>query len=370
MDDILKKINPGMFRTREEFLRYVAGQKEPLDIQLTNNYAFQKVFKNKKVSKGFLMALLRLKEEEIADIEIIDPFKEGECEEEKEGILDVKIHMADGRKINLEMQNRYQSDWKERSIFYNCRMFLDGFWQGMGYGELESCIHVGILDFNLVEDGNFHHCFKLLDEKSGELYSDKLQFHVLQLKQIDKEPSEEEKELHRWARMIAADNWEVVRMSAKGNIYMEEAMDAMAQINMSPTERYLYLRRQMAKMDERSWRKSVLAEADAIRQEGETLKQEAGVMRREADVMKREAAETIQKADLMKKEAAEIIKEAERMKKEQHTEIEKTEARMSQLTRILMDENRYEDLKRSTEDKEFRKALFQKYGLSCDKGEK
>lgn len=356
MDDILKKINPGMFRTREEFLRYVAGQKEPLDIQLTNNYAFQKVFKNKKVSKGFLMALLRLKEEEIADIEIIDPFKEGECEEEKEGILDVKIHMADGRKINLEMQNRYQSDWKERSIFYNCRMFLDGFWQGMEYGELESCIHVGILDFNLVENGNFHHCFKLLDEKSGELYSDKLQFHVLQLKQIDKEPPEEEKELHRWARMIAADNWEVVRMSAKGNIYMEEAMDAMAQINMSPTERYLYLRRQMAKMDERSWRKSVLAEADAIRQEGETLKQEADVMRREADVMK--------------KEAAEIIKEAERMKKEQHTEIEKTEARMSQLTRILLDENRYEDLKKSTEDKEFRKALFKEYGLSYAKGEK
>lgn len=50
------------------------------------------------------------------------------------------------------MQNRYQSDWKERSIFYNCRMFLDGFWQGMEYGELESCIHVGILDFNLQEE--------------------------------------------------------------------------------------------------------------------------------------------------------------------------------------------------------------------------
>lgn len=77
------------------------------------------------------MALLRLKEEEIADIEVIDPFEEGECEEEKEGILDVKIHMTNGRKVNLEMQNRYQSDWKERSLFYNCRMFLEGFQQGM-----------------------------------------------------------------------------------------------------------------------------------------------------------------------------------------------------------------------------------------------
>ena len=48
--------------TREEYLRQQARSKEPLNIQLTNDYAFRKVFKNKKVLKGFLLALFDLKE--------------------------------------------------------------------------------------------------------------------------------------------------------------------------------------------------------------------------------------------------------------------------------------------------------------------
>ena len=38
-------------------------------------------------------------------------------------------------------------------------------------------------------------------------------------------------------------------MTAKGNIYMETALDEMDKINMSENERYLYLRRQMAESD-------------------------------------------------------------------------------------------------------------------------
>ena len=67
---------------REEYLRKLAASEEPLDIKLTNNYAFRKVFKNKKVLKGFLMALLKYKEDEIVDIEVIDPFELGEDESE------------------------------------------------------------------------------------------------------------------------------------------------------------------------------------------------------------------------------------------------------------------------------------------------
>ena len=75
----------------EAQLRKRAASKEELNICLTNNYAFQKIFKNTKVVKGFLMALLDLKEYEIKKIEITDPFTLGENDEEKEGILDIKL---------------------------------------------------------------------------------------------------------------------------------------------------------------------------------------------------------------------------------------------------------------------------------------
>ena len=114
--------------------------------------------------------------------------------------------------------------------------------------------HAGeTVDFNQLEDRGYHHKIMLMDERSGELYSSKFIFHVIELKKLE-ETSEEEKkqELYRWARMIAARSWEEVCMEAKGNPYMEAAKDVMDKINQSETERYLYLRQEMAITDEKS----------------------------------------------------------------------------------------------------------------------
>ena len=77
------------------------------------------------------------------------------------------------------MQNTYQDDWTERSLFYNCRMFTDGFQKGHPYGELPPCIHVGILNFNQMISSNYYHKVSLMDEKTKEIYSRKFQFHRL-----------------------------------------------------------------------------------------------------------------------------------------------------------------------------------------------
>ena len=151
--------------SREQYLRKRAAEKEALNIQLTNNYAFRKLFKMNYIARGFLIALLGLDEEDIVKLEVIDPFEEGENEKEKEGILDIKIYLNNKKKINIEMQNRYQEDWTERSLFYNCRMFTEGFYHGQPYGDLEPCIHVGILNFDLMKTSGFHHHIKLIDIK-------------------------------------------------------------------------------------------------------------------------------------------------------------------------------------------------------------
>ena len=147
----------------EAQLRKRAASKEELNICLTNNYAFQKIFKNEEIVKGFLIALLHLKETDIEELEVTDPFVEGEVKEEKEGILDVKLILNGGKKINIEMQNTYQEDWAERSLFYNCRMFTEGLKKGESYYELPPCIHVGILDFNYLKSPGFYHRILLKD---------------------------------------------------------------------------------------------------------------------------------------------------------------------------------------------------------------
>lgn len=261
-------------KINDEQLKIRAISDEKITVKLTNNYAFQKIFKNTKIVKGFLMALLDLKEYEIKKIEITDPFTLGENDEEKEGILDIKLILNQNRKINIEMQNTYQDDWTERSLFYNCRMFTDGLKKGHPYGEIPPCIHVGILNFNQMISPNYYHKFSLMDEKTKEIYSRKFQFHMLELKKLKyAKEKQQRKPLYQWAKLIAAQTWEELEQESKGNKYMERALEEMIKISQDEMERYLYLREEMAESD----RVSQIQSAKRIgrkegKKEGEILK--------------------------------------------------------------------------------------------------
>ena len=92
-------------KINDEQLKIRAISDEKITVKLTNNYAFQKIFKNTKIVKGFPMALLDLKEYEIKKIEITDPFTLGENDEEKEGILDIK--RSEERRVGKECRSRW-----------------------------------------------------------------------------------------------------------------------------------------------------------------------------------------------------------------------------------------------------------------------
>lgn len=86
-----------------------------------------------------------------------------------------------------------------------------------------------------------------------EVYSSKFQFHVIELKKLKdatEAEKEQEPELYKWAKVIAAKSWEAICMETKGNPYMEAAKDELEKINQDENERYLYLRREMAISDE------------------------------------------------------------------------------------------------------------------------
>ena len=207
-------------KINDEQLKIRAISDEKITVKLTNNYAFQKIFKNTKIVKGFLMALLDLKEYEIKKIEITDPFTLGENDEEKEGN--------------------------------------------------PPCIHVGILNFNQMISPNYYHKFSLMDEKTKEIYSRKFQFHMIELKKLKYvKEKQKKKPLYRWAKLIAAQTWEELEQESKGNKYMERALEEMIKISQDERERYLYLREEMAESD----RASQIQSAQRIgRKEGEILK--------------------------------------------------------------------------------------------------
>ena len=233
-----------------EELKIKTTDEEPFNICLTNNYAFLKIFKKEENVKGFLIDLLNLKEKQIKKIEIKDPFTSGENKEEKEGILDIKLTLNGNKKINIEMQNTYQEDWAETSLFYNCRMFTEGFKKGDPYWKLSPCIHIGILNFNMMKSPGYYHKVTLRDEKTNELYSRKFQFHMIELKKTKTTKGKARKHpLYRWARLIAATTWEEVAQESAGNRYMERIQEEMVKMSQDERDRYLYLREEMAASD-------------------------------------------------------------------------------------------------------------------------
>ena len=242
-----------------------------------------------------------LKETDIEELEVTDPFVEGEVKEEKEGILDVKLILNGGKKINIEMQNTYQEDWAERSLFYNCRMFTEGLKKGESYYELPPCIHVGILDFNYLKSPGFYHRILLKDDTTGELYSSKFQFHVIELSKIATTKGKARKQdLYKWAKLISASTWEEIREESEGNHYMEKVRDEMIKMSQDESERYLYLREQMAIRDKASQLRS--AENIGIRK-GELLKLVTLVQRK------------IEKGDTVDKIADDLLEDQEIIEK-------------------------------------------------------
>ena len=84
-------------------------------------------------------------------------------------------------------------------------------------------------------------------------------------------------ELYRWAKLISASTWEEVREESEGNHYMEKVRDEMIKMSRDESERYLYLREQMAIRDKASQLRSAENRGrregrEEGRQQGEVLK--------------------------------------------------------------------------------------------------
>lgn len=286
--------------------------------RLTNDYLFRAVMqRNKKVLIGLLSALLHLKPEDIESIEITNPIVLGEEIDEKTFVLDIKIILNQSIIINIEMQVADYQDWVERSLVYLCRAF-DQPVRGGAYLDIKETIHISILAFTLFpECPEFYAKYQMMNVKNHHVYSDKFRLYVLDLSQTELATEEDrENTLYQWAKLFKAQTWEEIKMLAKENEYIEEAAMTMFDVSAEENIRLQCEARQRYEED----RVSILA--SGMRQ-GMALGIEQGI--------------------------------------EQGIKLEAE--RYSALTRLLIEEKKYEELKKIAEDEEYRKASYKKYHI-------
>ena len=215
----------------------------------TIDVCFVGLMENPIVRRGFCAAILRISPEEIEETELLPTHLRRNYANDKLGILDVRVRMRDGTQINMEMQVRYFDFWDERALFYISKIFSSQLKSGESYGILKKCIHVSILDFvHFPEDDRCYRTIHLRDDETKELYSDKLELQILELKKIPPEMRTGEA-IVNWMRFLNGRKKEDFADMAKTDNYLEEAYKALQELSADDEKRIEYEEREKALKD-------------------------------------------------------------------------------------------------------------------------
>ncbi len=215
----------------------------------TVDFCFKELMQNPKVRKGFISALLNLSPEEVEDTVLLPTLLSRDSADDKLGIMDVRVLLKNGTQMNMEMQVKYFEYWDERALFYLSKMFDSQIRKGESYEKLQKCIHVSILDF--IHFPNDNKCYRRIhfrDDQTSQLYSDKMELQILELKKLPPEVKTGEDVL-AWMRFFSSKSKEEFQNMAKTNEYLDEAYNTLLNLSADEKKRLEYEAREKALKD-------------------------------------------------------------------------------------------------------------------------
>ena len=214
------------------------------------DFAFKELMADELSRIGFLSAILKLDPKDIQETHLLNTNLRKMHEDEKQGILDVRILMNDQTEIDIEIQLAELKVWADRSLFYLSKMYVEQIAPGQNYTVFKKCVSISILNFNLFqEEKEFYSCFHLKEDTRHTLLTDKMEFHVLELPKLPKELQEENSDILLWAKFINAERKEEFDMLAEKNAYIHRAYQQLQVISQNKEKRMEYEAREKAILD-------------------------------------------------------------------------------------------------------------------------
>ena len=229
---------------------------DELQITLTNDYAFKRFLgseENKPILQDLLQCILGLSSDEITGLELMDKELTKEELSDKTGILDVKLKLANGTVIDIEIQASWNVSFVKRTLFYWAKLYTADFKAGESYDSLHKCITINIIADGFRLNNAVHSEYVLQEKRNHTLLTDVLEIHFLDLQAAKraKEEDEESKQnqLIHWLRFIGAKNKEERAMLATKSPILQMLNEQIDVLSLSPVERKLYESRMKLKSD-------------------------------------------------------------------------------------------------------------------------
>lgn len=222
-----------------------------------SDVAFKELMRNEIVRRQFISDVLGIPLQEIRGVYLENTFLGRRGRREKEGILDVRLTLYSGWKINIELQIREVLAWDKRSLFYLSKMYAERAHSGEEYDRLKKCVVICILGFPWNERPGCHKVYHLRDQ-DGELYSDQFEVHTIELgKKLAGDV------LDDWIRLFRVESMEDLRNIQSNNQGVMEAVKEVMEMNLGQYMRALYEEHMRIKRDRLYLRNNAIREGRA-----------------------------------------------------------------------------------------------------------
>lgn len=171
------------------------------------DFGFKYIF-GRDADKEFILSFLNAligKENPITTVEFVDKEKKGESKEDRALIYDLHCKTADGRKIIVEMQNRYQTNFDDRALYYLSADIYGQGQKGIEWNyELTPVYGVFLMNFEWrgTEDQLLREDICLFNMQRKEVFSDRLGMTFIKIPMMDKEADDCKDTLERWIYLL------------------------------------------------------------------------------------------------------------------------------------------------------------------------
>jgi predicted transposase/invertase (TIGR01784 family) len=254
-----------------------------------DDWIFKRLFgdeRNKSILISFLGSLVDLPEEEY-ELTFLDTHLKSETENDKLGIVDVKVQTKTGKIIDIEIQVNPVKSIGKRLSFYKSKLIVEQIGKGELYNVIQKVICICITNYVLFsETPDYFNHFRFYNPENGLCFEDiPEEVYTLELAKVpgrdDGTPGWE------WARFFLARGEEEFEMVAQRNPEIRKAVDSLYELSADEKVRAEYEMRQKAWRDRASqnegyYQDGVRAGRQEGRQEGEQRKAVAVARRMKA----------------------------------------------------------------------------------------
>lgn len=188
------------------------------------DFGFKYLF-GREADKEFIISFLNALgiggEKPIVSVEFIDKENKGESKDDRALIYDLHCKLKDETKIIVEMQNRYQTHFGDRAIFYLAANLYSQGEKGDGWNYRLTPVHgVFLMNFEWKSVGEQHlrEDVCLYNMQAKRVFSDRMRMTFLKIPMMDKNAEECETTLEKWLYLLK----NMDKMEAIPNTFMRE----------------------------------------------------------------------------------------------------------------------------------------------------